>query len=158
LRVAVRPPTALETRDAREREAFERAWNDFFTAVRRARGRAARDPSGGLSLAQYQVIAPLEEADELPVGELACAAGIATPTATRMLDALARGGLITRRSSSVDRRVVTVELTDKGRRVARAKGKVVAEKRRRAYESLSPTERRQAVALLGRLAEVIEEL
>ena len=156
--MAVRSPALAEAKDAREREAFERAWNDFFAAVRRARGRAARDLRRGLSLAQYQVIAPLEEAGELPVGELACAGGIATPTATRMLDTLARDGVVERRGSSVDRRVVTVRLTDEGRRLVRAKGKVVAEKRKRAYESLNPRERRDAVALLGRLAEVIDEL
>jgi len=156
--VAARLPALAEGEDAREREAFERAWNDFFAAVRRARGRAARDPRLGLSLAQYQVIAPLEEAGELPVGEVACAGGIATPTATRMLATLARDGVVERRGSSVDRRVVTIRLTDKGRRLVRAKGKVVSEKRRRAYESLSPRERGNAVALLGRLAEVIDEL
>ena len=156
--MALPSPALAEAKDAREREAFERAWNDFFAAVRRARGRAARDPRLGLSLAQYQVIAPLEEAGELPVGELACAGGVATPTATRMLDTLARDGVVERRRTSVDRRVVTVRLTDKGRRLVRAKSKVVTEKRRRAYDSLSPRERRDAVALLGRLAEVIDEL
>jgi hypothetical protein len=40
----------------------------------------------------------------------------------------------------------------------RDKSKIVAEKRQRAYESLSQRERRDAVALLGRLAEVIEDL
>jgi DNA-binding MarR family transcriptional regulator len=92
------------------------------------------------------------------VGEIAFAAEIATPTATRMLDALARDGVVEKRPSAVDGRVVTVRLTAKGRRLVRAKGKVVAEKRQRAYESLSRSERRDAVALLGRLAEVIEEL
>jgi DNA-binding MarR family transcriptional regulator len=147
-----------ESSEAPERDAFERAWNDFFAAVRRARGRAARDLGPGLSLAQYQVISPLEEAGGLPVGELACAAGVATPTATRMLDALERDGVVAREASSVDRRVVTVRLTKTGRRQVRVKRKVVAEKRRLVYESLSPAERRDAVALLGRLAEVIEEL
>jgi DNA-binding MarR family transcriptional regulator len=141
-----------------EREAFERAWNEFFASVRRARGRAARDLGPGLSLAQYQVIAPLEGAGSLPVGELACTAGVAAPTATRMLDGLARDGIVEREGSSVDRRVVTVRLTEKGVRQVRAKGKLVAEKRRLVYESLSPRERRDAVVLLGRLAEVIEEL
>ena len=153
------PPSALaDNQAALEREEFERAWSDFFAAVRRARGRAARDPRLGLSLAQYQVIAPLEDAVELPVGVIASAAEIATPTATRMLDALARDGVVEKRPSTSDGRVVTVRLTAKGRRLVRAKGKVVAEKRRRAYECLSPRERRDAVALLGRLAEVIEEL
>jgi DNA-binding MarR family transcriptional regulator len=141
-----------------DRREFERAWNDFFASVRRARGRAARDLGAGISLAQYQVIAPLEEAGKLAVGELALAAGIATPTATRMLDALSRDGIVERESSSADRRVVTIRLTGKGRRQVRAKRRIVAEKRRLVYESLSPRERRDAVALLDRLAEVIEEL
>jgi DNA-binding MarR family transcriptional regulator len=126
--------------------------------VRRARGRAARDPGPGLSLAQYHVLAPLVEARELPVGELACAAGVATPTATRMLDALVRDGVAERRASASDRRVVTVRLTGKGRRLVRAKRELVSEQRRRVYESLSPEERRGTIALLGRLAEAIEEL
>jgi MarR family transcriptional regulator, organic hydroperoxide resistance regulator len=104
------------------------------------------------------VIAPLDRAGSLPVGELACTAGVATPTATRMLDGLVRDGIVEREGSSVDRRVVTVRLTEKGVRQVRAKGKLVAEKRRLVYESLSPRERRDAVVLLGRLADVIEEL
>jgi DNA-binding MarR family transcriptional regulator len=155
--MAVRPTTPSH-REELEREAFERSWDGFFAAVRRARGRAARDPRLGLSLAQYNVIGPLEDAGELPVGEIAAAAEIATPTATRMLDALVRDGVVERRASTVDRRIVTVSLTGKGRRLVREKRKVVAEKRQRAYESLSPRERRDAAALLGRLAEVIEDL
>jgi DNA-binding MarR family transcriptional regulator len=53
---------------------------------------------------------------------------------------------------------VTVRLTETGRRQVRAKRKVVAEKRRLVYESLSPGERHDTVALLARLAEVIEGL
>jgi DNA-binding MarR family transcriptional regulator len=75
-----------------------------------------------------------------------------------MLDALLRDGVVERESSSADRRVVIIRLTEKGRRQVRAKRRLVAEKRRLVYESLSPRERRDAVALLGRLAEVIEEL
>jgi MarR family transcriptional regulator, organic hydroperoxide resistance regulator len=152
------PLSTVPTSSTTERAAFERAWNDFFAAVRRARGRAARDPRLGLSLAQYHVISSLEAAGELTVGEIAIAAGIATPTATRMLAALERDGAVERRGSKVDRRVVTVRLTAKGRRLVRDKSKIVAEKRQRAYESLSQRERRDAVALLGRLAEVIEDL
>jgi MarR family transcriptional regulator, organic hydroperoxide resistance regulator len=156
--MSVRAPADTRSPEALEREEFERAWNDFFAAVRRARGRAARDLGPGISLAQYQVIASLEDEGPRTVGELACAAGVATPTATRMLDTLVREGIVERQSSSADRRVVSVRLTGKGRRQVRAKRKIVAEKRRVVYESLSPRERRDAAALLGRLAEVIEHL
>jgi DNA-binding MarR family transcriptional regulator len=139
-------------------EAFELAWDDFFAATRRARGRASRDRSGGLSLAQYLLLAPIEAAGELPCGEVALAAGVAAPTATRMLDALARDEIVTREHSTSDRRVVTVRLTPKGSRLVREKGELVSAKRRTIYRSLSPEEREQATALLGRLAEAVEQL
>jgi DNA-binding MarR family transcriptional regulator len=139
-------------------EAFERAWDDFFAATRRARGRAARDRSGGLSLAQYQLLAPVEAGGELPCGEIALAAGVASPTATRMLDSLARDGIVVREHSESDRRVVTVRLTPKGARLVREKGELVSAKRREIYLSLTNQEREQATVLLGRLAEAVEQL
>ena len=137
---------------------FDAAWDHFFGAVRRARARVARERSSGLTLAQYQLIAPLYESEALPVGAVAFSAGIATPTATRMLDVLTRAGFVERRQSEVDRRVVTVRLTPRGRRLVRTKRDLIAQKRRTVYESLSQREREQAVALLGRLADLIEEL
>jgi DNA-binding MarR family transcriptional regulator len=139
-------------------EAFERSWDEFFSAVRRARGRAAREQPAGLTLAQFHLLAPLHEAGELPVGEVALAAGIATPTATRMLDGLTRAGIVTREHSSADRRVVKIGLTAKGKRLVRAKLQTVSTKRRAIYDSLTSRERDQAVALLKRLAAAIEEL
>jgi DNA-binding MarR family transcriptional regulator len=112
----------------------------------------------GLTLAQFHLLTPLCEVRELPVGEIALAAGIATPTATRMLDGLTRAGTVTREHSSADRRVVKVRLTAKGRRLVRAKLETVSTKRRSIYDSLSAREREQAVALLKRLAAAIEEL
>src|SRR5919107_3828904 len=96
---------------------FAAAWEDFFRAVRRAKGRAsARKPANGLSLSQYHLLAPLAAADEpLTVRSLAEAAAVTPPTATRMLDGLVRDGLATRRPSARDRRCVTVSLTPAGR-------------------------------------------
>ncbi|HEX8647849.1 MAG TPA: MarR family transcriptional regulator [Thermoleophilaceae bacterium] len=140
-------------------EAFEQAWDEFFAAARRARGRAARDSSGGLTLAQYHLVAPIAVAGgELPCGEAAVAAGVAGPTATRMLDSLEREEIVTREHSTADRRVVTVRLTAKGRRAVREKGRAISAKRREIYRSLSEDDRAQATVLLGRLAEAVEQL
>jgi MarR family transcriptional regulator, organic hydroperoxide resistance regulator len=138
--------------------AFDLAWDRFFASVKRARGRAARDFGGGLSVAQHDLLKPLAAGGELPVGELALAAGVATPTATRMLGGLARDGIVRRKASEADRRVVTVTLTPKGRRCAEAKRSLVQEKRRQIYESLDPRERERAAGLLVRLAEAVDEL
>ena len=139
--------------------SFVVALEEFFSAVRRSRARAAREAGAGeLTASQYQLLQALAEGSERSVGELAEAAGITTPTTTRMLDGLARAGVAERRHATSDRRVVTVRLTAKGRRLMKRRKEVVGAKRRALYESLSPSERRQVEQLLRRLAGVIEEL
>jgi MarR family transcriptional regulator, organic hydroperoxide resistance regulator len=143
------------------REDFDAAWDEFFAAIRRARGRATHEAEReGLSLAQFQLLsafAERERADSLPVGALAEAAGVAPPTATRSLDALERHGIVERRPSSDDRRSVTVVLTARGRRLLDRKRDLVAAKRRAVYESLEPAERGRAPGLLRALAAAIGE-
>jgi MarR family transcriptional regulator, organic hydroperoxide resistance regulator len=144
-------PVAADTQ-----QRFSEAWESFFRTTRRLRARAGRLP-GELSLPQYQVLEALRDTDELPVGELAEAAGVAPPTATRMLDCLARDGLIARRHSETDRRSVLVSLTADGVVAVEKAHAVVDAWRREVLESLEPEEREQAAALLERLSEVLEE-
>ncbi len=154
-------PTTAST-DPRPAEGslrgFEAAWEEFFAALRRLRGRGARDRGEELTLSQQNLLTALGEHPQLQVGEVALAAGVAPPTATRMLDHLERGGIVRREHSTRDRRVVTVALTAQGRRLLERKRAAVGEKRRALYESLEPEEREQAQRLLRRLADLIEEL
>src|SRR6185295_19322699 len=93
--------------------AFAAALDDFRRASGRARGRLAAD--GDLTLSQYHLLEPLLAAEEpLGVGELACAAGVSAPTATRMLAGLERDDLVERRGCTRDRRVVRIALTAEG--------------------------------------------
>lgn len=137
---------------------FSRAFDRFAQAVRRTRGRISRDDGLELTLSQYHLLEALEEAAELPVGRVAEAAGVAPPTATRMLDSLERTGTVRRAHSSDDRRVVMVALTDEGRRLVRKKRRAVEQVRRAMFERLDPTERESAERLLSRLAEAMEEV
>ena len=137
---------------------FEAAWDEFFAAIRRARGRAAREHGDELTLSQYNLLGALGEHSELPVGEVALAAGVAAPTATRMLDHLERAGIVRRAHSTRDRRVVTVTLTTQGHQLLARKRAQVAEKRRALHDSLTSSEREQAERLLRRLAGLIEDL
>src|SRR3954451_12721463 len=101
------------TTPAADVPAFAAALDDFRRASSRARGRLAAD--GALALSQYHLLEPLLDAAEpLGVGELACAAGVSAPTATRMLSGLERGALVERRTCTRDRRVVRVALTEEG--------------------------------------------
>jgi MarR family transcriptional regulator, organic hydroperoxide resistance regulator len=143
-------PTTADTQ-----QRFNEAWESFFRTTRRLRARAGRLP-GALSVPQYQLLEALWSAPELCVGELAETAGVAAPTATRMLDGLARDGLIARRHSEVDRRSVLVRLTPAGETAVEQAHDVVVAWRRQVLESLEPDEREQAAVLLARLSEVME--
>ena len=139
-------------------DEFSTAWEGFFRATRRARGRAIGPLEGSsLTLAQYQLLEALQTAERLPVSELAASAGVAPPTATRMLDALVREGVVARTPCEDDRRVVRVALTDGGRDAVATAGRQVAERRARVRDQLSPEEQAQAAALLRRLAAVLED-
>jgi DNA-binding MarR family transcriptional regulator len=150
------PPPAPPSIDSDVHE-FSAAMEDFARAWRRARMRLRADD--GLSIAQYHLVEPLLDIDApLGVGELAATAGVAAPTATRMLDALVRDGICERARDDADRRCVKVSLTDAGRRAAGLRRARNDERRRQIHASLSPDERRDAARLLRRLADAIEEL
>jgi DNA-binding MarR family transcriptional regulator len=136
---------------------FDEALGTFFHAARRARGRAARRGDEGLSLAQYHLLEPLLERP-LPTGQLAEAAGIAGPTATRMLDGLVTAGRVERATDPGDRRCVVVGLTDQGRDMVAAKREAVRAARRRIAAALTPEEREVAGPLLLKIAGALEEL
>jgi MarR family transcriptional regulator, organic hydroperoxide resistance regulator len=138
-------------------DQFTAAWETFFRTTRRLRSRAGKQPLEALSLPQYHLLEALRDADDLTVGVLAEAAGIAPPTATRMLDCLARDGYLTRRHSEEDRRAVLIALTPSGRVAVEAAHERVSAWRRRVFESLEPEEREQAAALLTRLSQAMEE-
>jgi DNA-binding MarR family transcriptional regulator len=137
---------------------FTRALHDFFQAARRARGRAARDtPAGALSLAQYHLLEPLADRPRTN-RELAELAGISAPTATRMIDGLAKRGLVTRIADPSDGRAVVITPTAEGRAALARKTREYDARRRRIAAALEPHEQELAADLLRRLAAVIEEL
>ena len=138
-------------------DQFTEAWDAFFRTTRRLRSRAGRLPADGLSLPQYHLLEALRGPVERTVGELAESAGVAPPTATRMLDCLVRDGYVTRRHAETDRRAVLVALTPAGTEAVEAAHEHVEAFRRRVFEALEPDERAQAAVLLTRLSQVLEE-
>jgi MarR family transcriptional regulator, organic hydroperoxide resistance regulator len=149
--------TQADTTDSTDVAVFAAAVDDFMRASRRARGRLAAE--GDLSLSQYHLLEPLLSADgPLGVSELASAAGVSAPTATRMLATLERDALVERRAYAGDRRGVHIALTAEGERRVARKGERIATRRAEIFASLAPAERRQAARILTRLAAAIEEL
>jgi DNA-binding MarR family transcriptional regulator len=127
-------------------------------AVRRARGATARGADGGLTLSQYGLLEGLSGRRVARVQELAADAGIAAPTATRILDALERRGIVRRTRSLEDRRAVAVSLTRLGEQALQSEEEWLRGRQRAFYASLPPAEQELAPDLLLRLAALIDEL
>jgi DNA-binding MarR family transcriptional regulator len=138
-------------------DEFTTAWEAFSRATRRARARSTLEGSP-LSLAQYQLLEPLQGVPALTVSELAMSAGVAPPTATRMLDVLVRDGMAERRAAEHDRRAVLITLTPAGREAVSSAAERVAAARARLRDALSPAEQAQAAKLLRRIAAALDEL
>ncbi|WP_200891175.1 MULTISPECIES: MarR family transcriptional regulator [Acidithrix] len=70
-----------------------------------------------VTLVQYRVLVELAARGPQNLAELATALGVSPSTATRMCDRLVRKGLIERRRTNTDRRIVRVSLASPGRKI-----------------------------------------
>jgi DNA-binding MarR family transcriptional regulator len=137
---------------------FLDAFDAFAQAVRRARGAPAQPDAPALTLSQYGLLQGLAERDQARARELAEEAGIAPSTATRILDALERRGIVRRRRADDDRRAVTITLTPRGRELLDAQDAWLRGRQIAFYTGLPADERALAPDLLLRLAALIDEL
>jgi DNA-binding MarR family transcriptional regulator len=137
---------------------FLAGFDALAQAVRRARGANGRSADGGLTLSQYGLLEGLANRRTARVQELAAAAGISASTATRILDALERRGIVRRTRSNEDRRAVAVSLTELGEELLHSEQDWLRGRQRAFYASLPPAEQELAPDLLLRLAALIDEL
>jgi DNA-binding MarR family transcriptional regulator len=139
-------------------DEFLLSFDAFAQAVRRARGAQPQHRDESLTLSQYALLQALSTRDTARVRDLANEAGITPSTATRILDALERRGIVSRSRSADDRRGVTVRLTAVGREQLCDQDAWFRGRQRAFFESLPEIERRLAPDLLVRLAALIDEL
>lgn len=137
---------------------FLAGFDALAQAVRRARGATTGAPEAGLTLSQYALLEGLTSRADARVQELAGSAGISPSTATRILDALERRGIVRRTRSPEDRRAVAVSLTEHGEQLLRAQQEWLRGRQRAFYASLPPAEQELAPDLLLRLAALIDDL
>jgi DNA-binding MarR family transcriptional regulator len=86
-------------------------------AIRLLRHARVADAASGVSAARLSVLSVLAYAGDRTVTELAAAEQVATPTMTRLLQAMEDAGHVRRARDAEDRRVVRVTATARGRRV-----------------------------------------
>jgi MarR family transcriptional regulator for hemolysin len=101
------------------------------------------------------VLLRLVEEDGLTQVEIARRQRVEAPSVCRMIDRLARDGLVARRPHPDDRRALSVTLTGAGRRVAEDGARVVADVEDWTFAGLDEDERAVLSALLGRVIDRI---
>jgi DNA-binding MarR family transcriptional regulator len=137
---------------------FAAALEELVRAVLRASGRGVPGGETELTLSQYFLMDAMGD-QSLTVSEVARAARVAVPTATRALRALEDRGFVEReREDGDDRRLVTVALTRSGRDVLDEKHTWVKTRQREIFEGLTEAERETVSGTLNVLAEGIGEL
>src|SRR3954452_9888128 len=67
-----------------------------------------------VTMPQFRALVLLRALGPTPAGVLAARIGVTASTGTRLVARLVRGGWVERRSEPADRRLITLELSDKG--------------------------------------------
>ena len=137
---------------------FAAALEELWRAVLRATGRGVPGGETELTLSQFNMLSALGEGRS-KVTEVAAAADVAPPTATRALRALEHRGFVERRrNAGSDGRHVTVVLTADGRKVLAEKTAWVKARQRQIFESLTEAQRRTAEQTLRAIADDIHDM
>ncbi len=121
-------------------EAHEHVVEDFRALFR----------SQGLTPTQFNVLRILAKAgpEGLPCGEIAAELLNRVPDVTRLLDRMARNGLIRRTRSSQDRRIVLASIEEKGLAMCEALYQPIAQVHSRQFANLEEDELAEMVRLL----------
>ena len=126
----------------------------LYTESRRVTKEVAR--RADLTGPQLTVLKVLEGLGDLSLSELSERIRAQNSTVTGIIDRMEREDLVVRARSTEDRRVVHIQLTEKGARIAREIAVEPMEVFRSALESLSVTEMRDLLKILTKIAQRVQ--
>jgi MarR family 2-MHQ and catechol resistance regulon transcriptional repressor len=113
---------------------------------------------GGLGDSDFRVLDVLLHKGPMPVSALGPQVDLNPGSVSVAVDRLYKKGLVSRVESESDRRVRTVSLTERGRRVFVPIFRQHAALIKRAFQDVSPEEQRQVEEVLKRIGRRAEEL
>ena len=145
---------------ADEEDLHYRATRDIVVAGRRWRKLANdRIRPTGHTMARWETLFLVAFSDHaLTQGELAKLISIEGPTLVRMLDVLAKEGLIERKQSEIDRRVTTNAITQAGREAIDEIMSVTNALRGEVLKGVDPAELEITLKVLGQIIARIDEM
>ncbi|CAN5901548.1 hypothetical protein BH23GEM7_BH23GEM7_25350 [soil metagenome] len=126
-------------------------------AIRLLRRLRRQDVSTGISAPQLSALSVIVFGGPLTLGELAKAEQVRPPTITRLVSTLDGAGLVVRESDSVDRRVVRVRATSRGREVLEEGRQRRVASLAEQLRSLEPEERGTLAEAAGILERLLQE-
>ena len=134
-------------------------WNMMLKALRAIRN-SALPPilKEGLGDSDFRVLDVLLDKGPMPVNALGPKVDLNPGSVSVAVDRLYKKGLVSRVESESDRRVRTVSLTEKGRRVFVPVFRQYSALLKLAFQDVSPEEQRQMEDVLERIARRAEEL
>jgi DNA-binding MarR family transcriptional regulator len=131
----------------------------LLATVRLAMGisvHAADEVASGVSSTQLRALTLLNAAPGSNLGRLAEAMGVALSTASRLVERLVAAGLVDRRTSDVNRREVSLRLTEDGASTLSRYDAIRLDGMRRVLERLPEADRETVLAGLRVLAQANE--
>ena len=116
----------------------------------------ALDKAYNVSSCQLACLQSLEEKGPMPPSQIARHVLVNSSTLTGVIDRLERKNLVQRTRESSDRRVITIALTEAGRRLAETAPPPVEKKIVDGLKKMSPRELAQILGGMGRLTKLLE--
>lgn len=122
--------------------------------------RVTKEAAGrhGLTGPQLAVVKMLESVERLSLSELSALIRARNSTVTGIIDRMEQGGLVVRRRSESDRRVVHIALTAAGRRLARTLEVEPVAIFHRVLAELDPRDAAELGRILTKLARRVREI
>jgi len=125
----------------------------FWTTARQIKQQLACDhPFSSLTIGQLETLRYVAEKKQVFMKELANSFNITPPSATAMIDHLAKLGLITRSQDKKDRRNVYLTLTSKGGRVYKKTTDQQQQRLKTLLGRLNPKEKNQLIKILMKMS------
>jgi DNA-binding MarR family transcriptional regulator len=115
----------------------------------------------GVSVSQMRVLIYLGQAEDqtgVRLSDLADDQGLALSTMTRNVSLLEQNGWVRREAGREDRRVVTVALTEPGRRLAASLRENSVARFSSAFRTFHPSDRIERAVAMDRVAEALERI
>ena len=144
----------MTEQNEQEFEDFIRVCHNLFKAMTRDRGYYAQMRSQ-LSLSQLNLLDALADEGTLSVSQIAHRAGVAIPTATRMLKILENKNIVIRKKNEADARSWLMELTEYGLHLVKEQRNGLREIQFKHFSTLTPEQRTNFVTVLQQMSDTL---